>query len=80
MLIKRNDMKKLPKEIQIEVDDTKGMVDTDKYVKAKTGDLREFGYTDLTEDTVRKQLLKILNNEELDIVGMFMEKDIVKEK
>ena len=71
-------MKDLPKEIQIGTDDKIGMVDTDKYIKAKTGDLREFGYDNLTEDSVREQLLKILNNEELDIVGMFMEKDIIK--
>ena len=71
-------MKELPEEIQIEVDDKKGMVNTDKYIKSKTGDLREFGYNDLTETAVREQLLKILNNEELDVIGMFIEKDIIK--
>ncbi len=75
-----HNMKKLPEEIHIKVDDKEGMVSTAKYVKAKMGDLKEFGYLRVTEEEVKVQLLKILNGEELDIIGMFMESDIVKEK
>lgn len=46
------------------------------YIKAKTKDMIEFGYSDLTEETVRKQLENILSGKELDVIGMFMEDDI----
>jgi len=69
-------IKELPKEIYVKVDGKEGMVDTDKYIIAKTGDLQEFGYADLTEETVKEQLLKILNKEKLSVIGVFMEGDI----
>ena len=48
------------------------------YVKVKTKDLREFGYTSLTEEDVSNQLEKVINGEELSVIGMFIEKDIIK--
>lgn len=51
----------------------------EKYIEAKTKYLQEFGYATLTKKEVGIQLEKILNGEKLDIIGMFMEKDIVKE-
>ena len=65
-------------EITLDLDGRIVTVTKEKYIKAKTKDLREFGYTNLTEEEVRVQLEKILKGEELDIIGMFMEKDIVK--
>ena len=69
----------LPKYITIEHPETYEPVEvmSGNYVKAKTKALREFGYTDLTEIEVTEQLQKILANEELNIIGMFIEKDIV---
>ena len=60
--------------------DLEGQVVTitkEKYIKAKTKDLREFGYVNLTEEGVAQQLEKVLNKETLSVIGMFIEKDIV---
>lgn len=46
------------------------------YIKAKTWDLNEFGNSYLTPEDVSEQLVKILNNEELTVIGMFMKRDI----
>ena len=51
-------------------------VTVDAYVKAKRKDLIEFGYAGLTEETVRKQLDAVRKGGELDIIGMFISKDI----
>jgi len=71
---------KLPKTIRVREKDSdrEGEVDTAKYVKAKTRDLREFGYSTLTEDEVRSQIIAVLNGEKLNVIGMFIEGDIVK--
>lgn len=51
------------------------------FIKAKTADLRNFGYADLTEDQVGKQLEIALSGEgKLDVIGLFIEGDLVKEK
>lgn len=69
----------LPTEITIRDRDAdrEGLINTQAYVKAKTRDLQKFGYSDLTEDTVRDQVIAILNGEKLTVIGMFMEGDIV---
>lgn len=46
------------------------------YVKAKTGDLKNYGYISLTESSLEEQVDKILAGEKLDIIGMFCESDI----
>lgn len=56
------------------------LVNKEDYIRAKTGDLREFGYNDLTEEDVSAQLEAILAGEQLDIIGKFIEKDIVLPK
>lgn len=69
----------MPEEtIKINLDGETRTVPKKAYIKAKTGDLQNFGYTNLTEKEVEIQLEKILKGEELDIIGMFMESDIVK--
>lgn len=65
--------------IKIDLDGQIVTVEKEKYIAAKTKDLRAFGYSNLTNDEVRIQLEKILKGEPLDIIGMFMEKDIVKD-
>lgn len=45
------------------------------YIIAKTKDLIEFGYSGLSTKTVAEQLEKILRNEPLNVIGMFMRDD-----
>jgi hypothetical protein len=47
------------------------------YVTAKTKDLREFGYPNLTEAEVDEQISAILTQQKLSVIGMFMQDDIV---
>jgi len=67
----------LPEKITILRDEEEVVVDTYKYIYAKTKDLQEFGYSQLTGDTVKEQLEKILNGEKLSVIGQFMKDDIV---
>lgn len=47
------------------------------YVTAKTKQLREFGYEDLSESHVSEQLDKILaDDNDLTVIGMFMKDEI----
>ena len=52
-------------------------VSKQSYITAKTKDLKAFGYN-VTEETVLEQLDKILKDEKLSVIGMFMEDDIKK--
>ena len=46
------------------------------YVRAKTGDLRAFGYGNLKESDVEAQLSLLLKGKKwTDVVGAFIEKD-----
>jgi hypothetical protein len=48
------------------------------YIRVKTKDLIEFGYTNLTEQEVSEQVNKILNKEDdLSVIGMFCKDDIL---
>lgn len=51
-------------------------VSKEAYVNAKLRDLKEFGYSDLTKQTVLDQLEAILKSKKLTVIGMFMEDDI----
>lgn len=47
------------------------------YIKAKTTQLKEFGYNSLNEKAVGEQLDKILKNEnDLTVIGHFIKDDI----
>ncbi len=47
------------------------------YVKLKTKDLVEFGYTSLTEKDVEIQVEKILSKDnDLSVIGMFCKDDL----
>lgn len=58
----------------------KGTVDRAQYVRAKTGQLREFGYTDLTEDEVNEQIDALLAKKQLGagltVIGALMKDEI----
>ena len=60
----------------IKLSEGKGEVSKQRYINAKLKVLREFGYTDLEEKTVSEQLEKVINGEELNVIGMFIEDDI----
>ncbi len=48
------------------------------YIRLKTKDLIEFGYSSLKESEVAEQLEKILNKEDdLSVIGMFCKDDIL---
>lgn len=67
--------------IKVNLDGKIGMVDREAYVKAKTKQLREFGYPTLTEDETDAQVSALLDRKEfgkgLTVIGMFMEGEIV---
>ncbi len=47
------------------------------YIKAKTAQLKEFGYNSLNESGVREQLDKVLKKENnLTVIGHFIKDDI----
>ncbi len=52
------------------------MVLKSNYIKLKTKALKEFGYTNLTENEVAEQVEKILKKEDdLSVIGMFCKDD-----
>lgn len=51
-----------------------------QYIDAKTKDLREFGYPDLTKEHVEQQLQYVLEGRRpLDVIGHFIKGDNPKE-
>lgn len=65
------------KNLRVYIDYEEKTVPALSYIKAKTVALRNFGYTNLTEETVMKQILAILNKEKLDVIGLFMEGEVL---
>lgn len=65
--------------ITILIDGQKKVVNKAAYIRAKTRQLREFGYSSLTTQDVREQLDKHLAGEELDVIGMFLQDEVLKE-
>ena len=49
------------------------------YIKLKTRDLIDFGYN-LKQSEVAEQLEKVLNNDKLNVIGMFIKADIKQEE
>ncbi len=72
----------MPKDIAIKLSDGRTVSRKD-YIRAKTKDLIEFGYSDLTEEEVEHQLTKIEGKEtflnSLSVIGLFIQDDICKE-
>lgn len=65
-------------DINVNIDGRRATVAAAHYIKAKTKQLREFGYPTLTEAEVEKQLRMILAKEEVSgVIGMFMQDEIV---
>ena len=52
------------------------MVLKSNYIKLKTKDLKDFGYSGLTENDVAEQVEKILKKQnDLSVIGMFCKDD-----
>ncbi len=66
--------------ILIDVEGSMANVPRKAYVTAKTKQLRAFGYPDLTEKSVDDQITAILEGKELDVIGMFMEREVIVPK
>jgi len=77
-MIKKTKVIKLPETLVILTDDGPKTVATADYVKAKTKDLRAFGYAGLEEAAVREQLHCILGGGKPSVIGMFMKDEIQK--
>jgi len=64
--------------IKIKINDKEVLVDKEDYIVARTKDLKEFGYSSITENDVRSQLEKVFKGEVLSVIGLFIEDDIIK--
>lgn len=69
------------KTLRVQIDDRPiTEVPREAYVKAKTKQLREFGYNDLTEEHVNEQVDAVLEGKKfgagLTVIGVFMEGEI----
>lgn len=68
-------------ELLVNIDGRKGTVDRSKYVKAKTCQLKEFGYVHLTEKDVDEQIDALIAGKKfgdgLTVIGMFMEGEVL---
>lgn len=70
-------MKQLPKYIILVLEGTeKGKIYTNDYIIAKTKQLKEFGYSNLTEQEVENELIKILNEQETTVIGKFIKNEV----
>lgn len=67
-------------DIRVKVNGVDGMVTRAAYVRAKTKQLREFGYPSLTESDVNEQIDAVLAKksfgEGLTVIGMFMKDEV----
>lgn len=67
--------------LTVVIDYKEAVVPRAAYVKAKTKQLREFGYPELTEAEVDAQIDALLTNKKLGdgltVIGMFMEDEVL---
>lgn len=73
---KKQKLTELPRFITINLEEKAKRVLTRDYVRAKTKDLRQFGYESLKESEVEEQLLRLLNGKNWsNVIGGFIERD-----
>lgn len=65
--------------ISVEIDGKNLSVDRARYALAKLKQLREFGYEDLTLETVQSEISAVIAGDKLTVIGMFM-KDEIKDR
>jgi hypothetical protein len=70
--------------LKLTTDGVQKVVSRTDYVSAKTKQLREFGYSDLSEKHVDEQVSAVLDGKTLGkgltVIGMFMKDEIVVEE
>lgn len=64
--------------IKVCIDGKKMTVPKKQYIKAKTKSLKEFGYTNLTEDETAKALEEAISGNAKSVISMFIESDLEK--
>ena len=66
------------KTIKVKINYEPRSVYVQDYVRAKTKDLQEFGYSTLTEKSVLASVRRVLNKEKLtDVIDHFVKDDII---
>ena len=70
----------LPETIRIWRDETIVTVSTADYIRARTKDLIEYGYRDLTEEDLAEQLGFYLayKDSELTVIGLFLDGEVIR--
>ena len=70
----------LPESIRIWRRETIVTVFTQDYIRARTKDLIEFGYRELTEDDLAEQLSLYLahKDSELTVIGLFLDGEVIR--
>lgn len=63
--------------IMVKIEGKERVVERKDYVRAKTAQLREFGYTTLEPETVDAEISAILAKEPLSVIGKFMEDEVL---
>ncbi len=63
--------------LKLHVNGQIGQAERAAYVTAKTKQLIEFGYAKLTEQQVNDQITAIIDKQPLNVIGMFMEKEVL---
>lgn len=73
-------MAELPKTITVQQDGKRATVAPADYARVKAKHMRAFGYPDVTDADVLGQVRLLLDGEEpSDIIGYFVERDLVRE-
>lgn len=62
--------------LKVEINGRMVTTEREAYVKAKTKQLREFGYSDLSKEHVSEQVDAVLSGTSLSVIGMFMKEEI----
>jgi len=70
-------MKPKKQYLKLSIDGRKLEATRESYVTAKTKALREFGYSNLTEQEVNDQITAIIDGKPTNVVGKFMEDEVL---
>jgi hypothetical protein len=65
--------------IKITYDEVVKIVDYDSFINGSVGMLRDFGFPSVTSEGIKEQVENILHDRQLNVIGVFLEKYIVRE-
>lgn len=76
--------RKLVDPLEVQTDTDKGFIERARYAKSKLRALREFGYPDLTDSEIERQIDAVLTGKKfgqgLTVIGMFLENELAPER